>query len=216
MSAVRSMAVSTVDLDGKGTDAPPPLTPRQRLALFRGIMPPDRALSVRDEELTLANLRSNGVTAANFRCAKLDARALKALGVQSALTLRELGFDALDLTDAALCASAVAAFGAYAVKQAFLIDPGDAVALAGSVATFHLQLDTNRLLQACTGAPEQAKAVLQQAEPKNAALCGVHPTTLLDCGLRGPVLISLGYFSDAVAQQTGADAEQLRKLGYTR
>jgi hypothetical protein len=206
------MALPSRELDDKL--ASNPLTQRQRLALYKGVFPPEKALNIPDNEITLASLRSNGVGAANFRAAKLDARRLKELGVNSALALRELGFDALDLNDAALCSSAVAAFGAEDTKRAFLIDPGDAVALAGSVATFHLQLDVNRLLQACSGSPEQAKAVLQQAEPKGGALCGVNPTSLLDAGLRAPVLISLGYHSDAVRSQTDADDTQLRKLGF--
>ena len=139
---------------------------------------------------------------------------MKELGVNAAIVLRELGFDALDLNDPALCSSAVAAFGADAVTKAFLIDPGDAVALAGSVAVFHLQLNVERLLQTCSGSPEQAKAVLQQSEPKGGALCGVSPTTLLDSGLRAPTLISLGYYEDSVRSQTDADATQLRKLGF--
>jgi hypothetical protein len=215
MSAIRSMALTAHNTNMDiAAQARNPLTQRQRIALYKGVLSPQKALAIPDDEITFASLRSQGVGASNFRAARLDARSLKEIGVNSALALREVGFDALDLNDAAFCSSSVAAFGADNIVKAFLIEAGDAIALAGSVAMFHLHIDVNRLLEACSGSPEQAKAVLQQCEPKGGALCGVIPSTLLDSGLRAAALSSLGYHADAIRTQTDADATQLRKLGF--
>lgn len=192
----------------------PAFTPRQRLALFRRVLVPDVALQIDASEITFTFLKQNGVTAANVRAAKLTALDLKAIGLASALELRELDFDALDLCNASFCASAVAAFGAADVTRSFLLDAGDAVALAGSIAVHHLQLTTQRLLEACAGSPEQAKAVLQQTDPHGGALSGCKATVLLDTGLRATTLCSLGYFLDRVMEQTVASRDQATKLGF--
>jgi hypothetical protein len=134
--------------------------------------------------------------------------------VRSALELRELGFDALDLTDAGFCSSCVSAYGAVEVRKAFLLESGDAVALAGSVAMFQLDVSTGRLLEACAGSPAAARAVLQQTEPRGGALRGVSVGVVLDAGLRAPALLELGYDARAVAEQTGADGVGLTKLGF--
>lgn len=192
----------------------PVLCARQRLALFRGVLVPEKALEIADSELNIHLMKENGVTAVNIRSAKLTVLDLKSLGLPSALGLRELDFDALDLCNPAFCSSAVAAFGAGDVTRSFLLDAGDAVALAGSVAVHHLQLTTQRLLESCAGCPEQAKAVLQQTDPHGGALNGVSPIVLLDTGLRATTLCELGYFLNNLATQTNVSHEQAQKLGF--
>ena len=193
---------------------PPKLTSRQRLALFRNVMVPEIALQVEDSNVTFDLLKQNGVRAENVRAAKLNVLDLKAMGMRSALELRELEFDALDLCNASFCSSAVAAFGTEDVTRSFLLDAGDSVALAGSVAVHHLQLSTQKLLENCAGMPEQAKAVLQQSDPHGGALSGCSPAVLLDTGLRASTLCTLGYFLDRVRDQTQANHDHLVKLGY--
>ena len=190
------------------------LTPRQRLALFYTLVVPETALQLQDSEITFEMLKRTGVRARNVKAAKLCALGLKSMGATTALELRELDFDALDLTNPKFCSSAVAAFGADEVTQAFLIDAGDAVALAGSVAMHHLNLSTQTLLQACAGSPDHARAVLQQSTPRGAALAGCCAGVLLDTGLRATTLCELGYFLDRIRDQTNASTGDLAKLGF--
>ena len=213
MSCVRTMSTNGCVKSSDGRQRPT-LSSRQRLALFRGVLVPEKALEVTDAELNINLLKDSGVTAVNIRSAKLTVLDLKSLGLSSALGLRELEFDALDLTSPAVCSSAVAAVGAGDVTRSFLLDSGDAVALSGSVAVHHLQLSTQRLLESCAGCPDQAKSVLQQTDPHGGALNGVSPVVLLDTGLRAATLCELGYFLNNLVTQTNASKEQAQKLGF--
>jgi hypothetical protein len=212
MSAIRTMAVSTTDEEERALHKNP-LTQRQRIALFRGVLNARESLQIPDDEITFAMFIQKGITASNLRVAGLDCRRLKEMGVE-VHGLRELGYDALDLTDAAFCSSAVAAFGVDAIVAAFLIESGDAVAIAGSLATFHLKLGVSRLLEACAGSPEQAKAVLQQSEPRGGALSGVAAEIVLDSGLRSSALLNLGYNAVSLREQLNATTNQLEALGF--
>lgn len=207
--AVRRMAAAQLN-----TDTDRALSARQRFALLTNVVPASDVLSLPETELDVVFLLSRNVPPTNLRAAKVTALDLKARGATHATALRELKYDALDLTDASFCASAVSAFGVDAVRKAFLLQPGDAVALAGSVATFQLDLSVRRLLEACAGCPEAARAVLQQSEPRGAALHGVSASILLDCGLRSDALVATGYFVDRVRDQTGATNSELQKLGF--
>ena len=213
MSCVRTMegAGDTSSPDGR---IRPTLCARQRLALFRDAIAPEKALEILESEINIDLIKQHGVAAPNIRSAKLTVLDLKSIGVSSALGLRELEFDSLDLCNPAFCSSAIAAFGAKDITRSFLIDAGDAVALAGSVAIHSLQLTTQKLLESCAGCPEQAKAVLQQTHPHGGALSGVSPVVLLDTGLRAATLCELGYFMNNIITQTQASHEQTRKLGF--
>lgn len=190
------------------------LTTRQRLALTKNNTDPASALAMADSELDAIFLRRKRVPTAQLRAARVSPLELKQRGLESAVQLRELGYDALDLVDAAFCSSAVAAFGVEAVRTAFLLDAGDAVAVAGSVAMFQLSVSMVRLIELCAGAPAQAKAVLQQSEPRGGALQGVTANALLDTGLRAATLCDLGYYFPNVRDQTNATPEELRLLGF--
>lgn len=211
------MRSATIHVGGNAQQQQTPkLCQRQRIALFHGILRPEQAMELNDEDITSDTLNAHGVKARNIRCAKLDALALKSIGFGSAVELRALEFDALDLVNPAFCSSAVAAFGAGDVTRSFLVSAGDAVSLAGSVAIHHLQLTTETLLRNCAGSPEEAKAVLQQTDPHGGALSGVSPVVLLDTGLRAATLCNLGYHLDNIVRQTSASNEQAQKLGFGR
>ena len=190
------------------------LTTRQRFSLCHNVLNASEASLVADSDLDAVFLHTKRVPACNVRAAKLTALDLKTRGVSSAMHLREIGMDALDLTDAAFCSSCVSAFGAESTRMAFLLEPGDAVALAGSVAVFQLGVTASHLLAACAGVPTAARAVLQQLEPRGGALQGVACMLLLDAGLRAPALLELGYHKNSIISQTGADGVTLTKLGF--
>ena len=139
---------------------------------------------------------------------------LKEMGCASALELRELGFDALDLVSPGFCASAVSAFGALDVKQAFLLSAGDAVCIAGSTAQHQLDVSSKALIAATAGCPAHASSVLQQLQPRGASLFGCDGTVLLDAGLRAKQLADLGYHIEALREQTNVTEGEIQKLGF--
>lgn len=206
MSLVRALNAPMADTSA--------LTTRQRLALTKNNTDAASALAMNDSEVDVIFLRRKRVPTTCIRSSKITPLELKSRGLETAVGLRELGFDALDLTDASFCASAVAAFGSDAVKTAFLLDAGDAVAVAGSVAMHQLGVSVVRLVELCAGAPTQARAVLQQLAPRGGALAGVSVNAILDTGLRAATLCELGYFLDGIREQTGASPNELRLLGF--
>ena len=137
-SSSSSNFLDTTSSDGSDGRRRPVLCARQKLALFAKTGYSDeRALEI-GIDIDMDFMKEHGVTAVNVRSAKLTCLDLKALGLASALGLRELGFDALDLNNPSFCASAVAAFGAQDVTRTFLLDAGDATALGrfGSNSSF--------------------------------------------------------------------------------
>ena len=193
---------------------PNDLSVQQRLCLFHGTgVSASEALGMPQEEITFELMISNGVSATNLVVAQLKPMALKRLGVEEASQLRRLGFDSLHLTDAAFCTEANAAYGARQVVETFLTAPCDAVALAGSDAMHILNLSAQVLLETCAGAPTEAHAVLKQLTDKE-PLKNVPATVLLDAGLRAPALASLGFNFGKLTAQTGANPEQVLKLGF--
>lgn len=190
------------------------LSMRQKLALTYGVVDPSSAISISDSEIDVLFLLRKRVPTHNIRVAKISPLELQERGLKSALGLRELGFDCIDLMDAGFCSSAVSAFGTEDVKRSFLLDASDAVIVAGSTAMFQLDIPMKKLFELCAGAPAQAKAVLQQCEPRGGCLQGVPASVLLDTGLRAATLCQLGYFLDAIKEQTSATPVELRNLGF--
>jgi len=190
------------------------LTMRQKLALTVGVLDPSSAMAMNDSELDVLFMLRKRIPTQNIRVSGLSPLDLQERGLKSALGLRELGFDCIDLLDASFCASAISAFGTEDVTKSFLLDASDAVMIAGSTAVFQLDIPVKRLLVLCAGAAAQAAAVLKQCEPRGGCLQGVPPVTLLDTGLRAVGLCELGYFLDAVEYQTGASKNELRQLGF--
>lgn len=168
---------------------------------------------MQQDQITFELMISNGVTATNIAAAKLKPMALKRLGVVEASQLRRLGFDALHLTEGSFCSEANAAYGAEQVLETFLTSPSDAVSIAGSDAMHILNVSTVALLEVCAGAPTEAHAVLKQLTDKE-PLKDVPASVLLDAGLRAPALTSLGYNFGKLTTQTGANPDQVLKLGF--
>jgi hypothetical protein len=189
------------------------LTARQKLAVFHHHLPPREAIDSID--LNITNLRRIGVNSKNIKAAKLSVDQLRILGLQNAIELREFGFDSIDLvTKPSFLAECIGAFGAEAIKSAFLVEAGDAVAIAGSAAKMTLEVHADMLLSLCIGSPTAAVAVLQQLRPRGLALDGVSTATLLDAGLRAPVLHQQAYVRESIKRQCGATDADLDKLGF--
>ena len=190
------------------------ITTRQRLALTKGILSPGDALALNDAEIDALFLLTNRVPVNQLRCSKLTPIDLKNRGLESAIQLRELGFDSLDLTNSAFCSASISAFGVESVVQAFLLNGSDAVAVAGSTAVLQLGITTTKLLELCAGSPENATAVLQQLVPRGGALNGVSANVLLDTGLRAKTLCELGYFLTNLRSQISASNAEIQLLGF--
>lgn len=192
----------------------PGLSTRQRLMLFSGTsVSAETVLGMEDSDIDAEFIKKSAVKASSMVAACIGPRRLKAMGVESAQQLRELGFDALYLADSKFASEANAAFGAAHVVNAFLVSASDAVAIAGSDAVNLLGISTCQLLDVCAAAPIEAVAVLQQLP--SGALSGVPCKTILDAGLRKQTLMDNGYSLAAIVKHTRANANELSKLGFT-
>ena len=185
------------------------------MTLFKGTtLNNEQAFGLGDDDITFDLLVRHGVKALNILTAGVRLVELKRRGVDDVKKMRRLGFDALHLVDPVVCDDAMAAYGAKAMIEGFLVAPQDAVALAGSEAMVLLGLTTEQLLGVCAGAPTEAQAVLEQTSERN-ALVGVKASTLLDTGLRAPQLKALGHPLAACNALLGVDPHKLSKLGFT-
>ena len=207
--------VRTVDDEPPPSTKPSDLTTRQRLALVvGGALTPQEVLSAEDAALDFAYFVKHKITSEALASVEIGPLQLKQRGATKPAQLRELGYETLDLCDSAFCAEAVAAFGADAIVEEFLITPNDALMLAGTSAVEQLGLDVGTLLCMCDGDFGLAYQVLLACKPRGQCLTGVAPLTLLESGLRKTQLISLGYVRASIAEQTRASEDELTELGF--
>lgn len=202
MSAVRSNAVANSYT----------LTPKQRLALIVDTtFPTATILSMDDSEINHSFFQRHSFPASNINASGLTPLDLKTRGVSTADELVALGFDSLHLVNNVFCETAVAAYGAESLVNAFIRTSEDAVAVAGTRVVYQLGLTQNTLLQLCAGASIDALAVITQTPSDS--LCGVAIGTLLDTGLRNRQLTSAGITHGAISKLVGTALEK-QKLGY--
>lgn len=188
---------------------------RSRVALFHNTtVTASEALEMDDESIGYETMLQSGVKTTNLQVAGVGPMSLHKRGFDDPNKLRSFGFDAGHLCDPSWCNEACMAYGRAALMQSFVVTAGDAVAIAGSEAVLLLNITTNELLERCAGFPGEALAVLQQL-PQGISLKGVLPRVLLDAGLRITALKTCGYGLRAVVDQTGADARELVKLGFS-
>lgn len=184
------------------------LSSRQRLDLVFGTdIPNDYILKLKDSEIDVHVLKN--IPVSNFVVSGLLPLDLKKRGVQDAYELVSMGFDALHLTNPEICNSAIYAFGAQSVVDAFLLRPVDAVCVAGSSATLKLDVSVQALLEICEGHPVHALAVLKRLPD----LRGVHTLTLIRTGLNGRHLEQLGISVECEETLIGGRSDFL-KLGF--
>ena len=151
------------------------------------------------------------VTAENVMASRVGMSTLHILGAKCASDLTRLGFTSVHLNDESVCVQAIAVYGLEAVKQTFMRDASDAVAVCGSVFQERAKIQDTDLLELCAGAPQQAASILQHMS--DSERMRVTAVTLLDCGVREPTLTSIGItFSELVKR--GATAKQLELLGF--
>ena len=194
---------------------PKGLSVKARLALtHETAFDAEMACSMPDEEFTFEAFLSNGVKALNLRVAGIGPAELRARGCETALQLRHLGFDALDIVEPKFASEAQLAYGTEAVRNAFLTSPYDAVCISGMEVQHMLKIGVKDLLMCCAGAPSEAISVMEQ-QPAGVSLHGVPPLVLLDSGLRADHLKNLGYGLASIVQQTAPNAGELNKLGFT-
>jgi hypothetical protein len=207
--------VRTVDDEASPSTNSSELTTRQRLALVvSGTLPPQEVLSAEDAALDFAYFVKHKISSEALGSVEIGPLQLKQRGATKPAQLRELGYETLDLCDAAFCAEAVAAFGADAIVEEFMVSPNDALMLAGTSAVEQLGLDVGTLLCMCEGDFGLAYQVMLACKPRGQCLNGVAPLTLLESGLRKSQLTSLGYVRASIAEQTRASEDELAELGF--
>lgn len=191
------------------------IAPRSRLALFSGTqVSASEAFALEDDQINHDSMLKAGVKAINMIVANMGPMTLHKRGFDEPGQLRNFGFDAGHLCDPSWCNEACMAYGRDALVSAFVVSAADAVAVAGSEAMTLLNITPSELLERCAGFPGEAQAVLQQL-PQGISLRDVMPRVLLDSGLRVNALKACGYGLQGVVDQTGADARDLTKLGFT-
>jgi hypothetical protein len=190
------------------------LSARQRLTLFHGTtLTAEQALNLDADQITFQYLVAKNVSPTNIVAAGLKPYGLKKMGAETASSLRRLGFDALYLVDPVFCMEMNGAYGANSVIEAFLVTPADAVALAGSEAMHILNINLQKLLETCAGAPTEAASVIQQSWDEKSNV-SVSATTLLDTGLRATQLKSIGFNVVNIQKLMNPSADEFAKLGF--
>lgn len=183
------------------------LTPHQQLILS----PEGKITSTHD--LGFSNAQLLGVDWSRLSAAGIRVSRLKELG-WNASQLKKAGVDALTLAMSHQFTNEIMAlFGATETIKTFITTPSDAVAIASSEAAATLELSTEDLLQRCAGSPVEARAVLEQL-PSVDIFVGVRTRTVLDTGLRGKTLQSMGITLLEARMLEGTPQEQL-SLGYS-
>ena len=189
---------------------------KQRVALLQSSGYTAEALSeMSDDEFTFDMLLKSGARAKHLMVARVSPQMLVARGMSNgARSMRDLGFDALHISDPVFCAACIACFGAKDVVDNFVVTSHDAVALAGTPSATQLDLTAEFLLKSCAGFPIQAATVVAELQPVGKSLQGVSADTVLDTGLRKAKLVELGFNSNAILEQTKATPKQMQKLGF--
>jgi hypothetical protein len=184
---------------------------RQRVALV--IEASDSAetlVAMADEAISHDWLLTQRISPTLMRAAKMTPIQLKAHGTRTPAGLVALGFNTLHLLDEDWCEDAIAAYGAPALLDEFLLTSNDAVVLAGSEAVDQLGINLGLLLLLCGNQPGAAREVLAHYQHARR----VPPETLRETGLRAQDLAALGFTRTRLQQDTLATDAQLSLLGF--
>lgn len=186
-------------------------TLRQRVALvLEASVTAETLVAMPDADIHHAFLMGQGVSPTLLRAAQVTPLQLKAHGTRTTADLAALGFTTLHLLDEEWCEDAIAAYGAPALLDEFLINSNDAVVLAGSDTVDRLGINLGLLLLLCANQPGAAREVLAQYQHARR----VPPETLLETGLRAEDLAALGLSKARLRQDTLATDAQLSLFGF--
>lgn len=189
----------------------------KRLALFNGTsLSPGDALALDDGEINASIMLRNGVQWDNVVAARIDVRALKEKhGFEQVSQLKQLGLDALELSDAALTQTLIELYGVEQVRLTFCCTPDDATSLVASEGARLLDLSNQFLLEMCAGAPIHAESVLKALGAPKEYLATISIRALLDSGLRGGRLINMGLNAVTLISEMKPTptSVQIRELG---
>lgn len=163
------------------------------------------------EAFEFRDLVAAGVTAEHVLASSVGASTLQRVGASRAGDLKRLGFSAVHLNDEAWCTQMIAAYGADDVREAYLCDASDAVAICDSPAQVALGVSAQELIELCAGAPQQAVSILQHLPVHERSSVSIK--ALLDAGVRQPALSDLGLGFAALAKRH-ATRQQLELLGF--
>lgn len=182
------------------------LTTKQKVCL---VLESGGSIDSNVDDMKYEDLIEKSVRAKHLRVAGLGPRWLAERGCPDAHGLRRIGFDSLDLCDDTFLESAVAAFGAEEVHQAFLANGEDALNLVNTNAASVLKLDAKQLLEACAGDPRSALEVLQLLP--TTSLKSLTSDVFLDAGVRAASLKKIG-INSIVLREMGP--VELQRLGF--
>lgn len=193
----------------------PELTRIQRLCIFYDSdVAIGEALEMNDTDITYDLMLDRGCKFQCIACAKLTVTELRARGFVTPVYFRDLGMDALDLTNVTVAQQMVRSFGAEPTRKCFVTTPSDVIALVGSRSYQVIGLTIDESLSICAGDPAAAREFLSQLENSVDALKDTSVARLLDCGLRARALADVGINITTLAEKLKPTTDQLRSLGF--
>jgi len=200
-----------------GARAPKALAQLRRdLCIFNeSDLRPKQACLLPDEHVTFATMREAGVYFVNLQASGISAKELGRRGFNSAGCYRQLGMDALDLTDGFWARSLVAELGAEALRDEFVCSPEEAATLAGSEGADAIGLTVDMALERCAGYPDAAAVVLRAQPDPVVALGATSLERLLNTGLRAIALGDLGIGIEQLGAIWNLCPARLRALGFS-
>ena len=175
---------------------------------------PQQICQLPDEHVNFTTMKQAGVFFVNLQASGISAAELTRRGFDSARCYRELGMDALDLTDGFWARNLVAELGAEALRAEFARTPEEAAILAGSEGAEAIGFTLDAALELCAGQPDAAAAVLRAQPEPAAALGSTSLERLLSTGLRAIALGELGLGIEQLRAIWDLDPSHLRALGF--
>jgi hypothetical protein len=188
---------------------------RQRLCIFHdSAYTIETIVRLAEADVTFQTMLDAGVQFVNLRASRVAIDDLKKRGFDSISCYRQLGMDAIDLTDTPWTRALVDVYGVKAVRDEYAQTADEVATLVGTETGHVLHLSVVDALDACIGEPNCAYTVLSAQTDVKAALRLTTVEQLLDAGVRAQGLSRIGVTLEALSETLSPSAQQLRKLGY--
>jgi hypothetical protein len=189
----------------------------QLMCLFEGTsVRADVAMEMAQEELTPSYMADSGVRWANVLATNLSIQEFcNRYKVVRLEELCALGFDAIEASNPETGTEMVRIFGAEECKRCLFNTPDDAIALVGTSICRAMGLGVKELFNACAGCPRHAAHIIKSCGGASKALPFLTAFDLLDSGLRGASLLSMGINVVSMNQfmTSSATPDQIARLG---